>query len=226
MTRTNPRQYVRIPQTLLTTDGIKASTIATYASLASFADRKGFSFPSVPSIAKRAGLSEKIARRECNRLVSLGYLERRAHFDASEGQRSNRYMLIWQKDSSDESASIPKQNSEGTGIVLASPSANDIDTLTRSTINQQQQTNLAAEIVASSWRSHGKTQKEISVIRVVGDALSNGIGAEKLEKALAELSRTNSYVSAYSLNTALNPKPLFTLEADRKVDWAKESEKL
>ena len=226
MARTNPRQYVRIPQTLLTTDGIKASTIATYASLASYADRKGFSFPSVPSIAKRAGLSEKIARRECDRLVSLGYLERRAHFDASEGQRSNRYILIWQKESSEESASAPKQNIEGTGIVLASAPSSDMDTLTRSTNNQPQQSILAAEIVAKNWRSFGKTQKEVSVIRLVNDALTNGLEVEKLEKALAELSRSNSYVSAYSLNAALNPKPLFTLPADRKTNWESESEDL
>ena len=226
MTRTNPRQYVRIPQTLLTTDGIKASTIATYASLASFADRKGFSFPSVPSIAKRAGLSEKIARRECDRLVSLGYLERRAHFDVSEGQRSNRYILLWQKKSSEENTSTPEQNSEGTGIVLASAPSSDMDTLTRSTNNQPQQSILAAEIVAKNWRSFGKTQKEVSVIRLVNDALTNGLEVEKLEKALAELSRSNSYVSAYSLNAALNPKPLFTLPADRKTNWESESEDL
>jgi DNA-binding MarR family transcriptional regulator len=226
MTRTNPRQYVRIPQSLLTTDGIKASTIATYASLASFADRKGFSFPSVPSIAKRAGLSEKIARRECDRLVSLGYLERKAHFDTSEGQRSNRYTLIWQRESTEESRPTPEQNGEGTGIDLASPPSSKMDTLTRSTINQPQQSILAAEIVARSWRSHGKTQKAVSVIRLVSDALTNGLEVEKLEKALTELSRSNSYVSAYSLNAALNPKPLFTLPADRKTNWEGESERL
>ena len=235
MTRTNPRQYVRIPQTLLTTDGIKASTIATYASLASFADRKGFSFPSVPSIAKRAGLSEKIARRECNRLVSLGYLERRAHFDESEGQRSNRYILIWQKESSEESTTSPKQISEGTGIALASASAGDIETLTRSITNQQQQSILAAEIVANNWSPLGTAQREASVIRYVNDSLTNGVEVGKLEKALSELSRTNSYVSDYSLTAALNPKPLYTLPADRplytlpadrKTDWEKQSDKL
>ena len=226
MTKTNQRQYIRIPQTLLTTDGIKASTIATYASLASFADRKGFSFPSVPSIAKRAGLSEKIARRECDRLVNLGYLERRAHFDISEGQRSNRYILLWQKVSSEESTEAPELKNERTRIHIPTAPAGDIDTLTRSTSNQQQQSILAVEIVAKSWSSQGKTQKEMSVIRLVSDALTNGIEADKLEKALTELRRTNSYVSAYSLTVALNPKPLFTLPADQKINWESESELL
>ena len=226
MARTNPRQYVRIPQTLLTSDGVKASTIATYASLASYADRKGFSFPSVPSIAKRAGLSEKIARRECDRLVKLGYLERRAHFDASEGQRSNRYTLIWQKDDTAKTTELVGQNDESSGLVSDTAPSSESERLTRSTKNQQQQSIEAAQIVTNSWRSQGKTQRIESVIRLVNDALLNGIDAQKLETALAELSRTNSYVSAYSLTSALNPKPLFTLEADRKVDWAKESENL
>ena len=216
MTRTNPRQYVRIPQTLLTCDGIKASTIATYASLASYSDRKGFSYPSVPSIAKRAGLSEKIARRECDRLVKLGYLEKRSHFDASDGQRSNRYTLIWQKEDTTETTEPVEQKSKSSPIVSDIAPRSDNERLTRSTKNQQQQSNAAAEIVANSWRSQGKTQR----------ILTNGISAETLEKALRELSRTNSYVSAYSLSTALNPKPLFTIEADKKIDWNNESEEL
>ena len=226
MTRTNPRQYVRIPQTLLTCDGIKASTIATYASLASYSDRKGFSYPSVPSIAKRAGLSEKIARRECDRLVKLGYLEKRSHFDASDGQRSNRYTLIWQKEDTTETTEPVEQKSKSSPIVSDIAPRSDNERLTRSTKNQQQQSNAAAEIVANSWRSQGKTQRIESVIRLVSDALTNGISAETLEKALRELSRTNSYVSAYSLSTALNPKPLFTIEADKKIDWNNESEEL
>lgn len=226
MARTNPRQYVRIPQTLLTSDGIKASTIATYASLASYADRKGFSFPSVPSIAKRAGLSEKIARRECDRLVKLGYLERRAHFDASEGQRSNRYTLIWQKDDTAETTELVEQNDESSRIVSDSAPSSESERLTRSIKNQQQQSIEAAQIVANSWRSQGKTQREESVIRFVNDALANGIEAERLQAALVELSRTNSYVSAYSLNSALNPKSLFTIAADKKIDWSNESEML
>ena len=226
MSRTNPRQYVRIPMTLLAADGVKASTIATYASLASYADRKGFSFPSVPSIAKRAGLSEKVARRECNRLVELGYLERRAHFDDTDGQRSNRHVLTWQRDDVEEKTSGEKQFSKSAGGDSASAPSSENARLTNSITNQSQQSILAADIVANSWSALGKTQRKEGVLRIVADALENGIDEEELRKALAKLNQVNVYISAYSLSTALHPKPLNTLNADKKVDWSKESEDL
>jgi DNA-binding MarR family transcriptional regulator len=226
MKETNPRQYVRIPMSLLTTDGVKASTIATYASLASYADRKGFSFPSVSSIAKRAGLSEKVARRECNRLVYLGYLERKAHFDATDGQRSNRYVLTWQRDDIEEKTLDVKQKGKSAGVDLATPPTGESATLTKSIINQRQQSILAGDIVADSWNAKGKTQRKESVIGIVRDALENGISEEELRNALVKLNKINIYVSAYSLNTTLYPQPRGTLNADRKVDWSLESEDL
>lgn len=226
MAKTNPRQYVRIPMSLLTTDGVKAATIATYAALASYADRKGFSFPSVPSIAKRAGLSEKVARRECDRLVKLGLLERRAHFDESEGQRSNRYVLTWQRDDVEEKTPGGEQNRNSSGVDSATAPSSQSDGLTKSIINQTQQSILAAEIVANAWSSSGKLQRREAVLRLIIEALSNGIESAPLRKALEELNRSNRYVSGYSLSTALNSKPFTTLAADRKVDWSKESEQL
>jgi DNA-binding MarR family transcriptional regulator len=209
---------------LFTTDGVKASTIATYASLASFADRKGFSFPSVPSIAKRAGLSEKVARRECNKLVELGYLERRAHFDATDGQRSNRYTLTWQRDDSAEKNPTEKQKGESSGGERATPPGDQKERLTKSIIIQKQQSIVAADIVAKAWNSAGKTQRKEGVIRIIFDALENGIAEDELRRALEKLSEINVYVSAYSLSTALNHKPRNLLNADKKVDWSLESE--
>ena len=226
MSKTNPKQYVRVPMTLLTIDGTKASTIATYASLASYADRKGFSFPSVPSIAKRAGLSEKVARRECKTLVELGYLERRTHFDATDGQRSNRYILTWQRDDVDGKATEGEQNSQSAGVDLATAPGDESARLTKSILNQQQQSIIAADIVADSWSTLGKTQRKTGVIRIIQDALENGIAEEELRKALANLNKINVYISAYSLSNALNPKPLKSIKADRKVDWQFESENL
>ena len=226
MSKTNPKQYVRIPMTLLTTDGTKASTIATYASLASYADRKGFSFPSVPSIAKRAGLSEKVARRECKNLVELGYLERRAHFDATDGQRSNRYILTWQRDDVDGKTTEGEQNSKSGGVDFTTAPDGENARLTKSILNHTQQSIIAADIVADSWSTAGKTQRKTGVIRVIQDALGNGIDEEELRKALAKLNQLNVYISAYSLGTALHPKPLKSLNADRKVDWNLESEDL
>ncbi len=220
MTKTNPKQYVRIPMTLITTGGIKASTIATYAALASYADRKGFSFPSVASIAKRAGLSEPITRRECNRLVDLGYLERRAHFDETNGQRSNRYVLTWQRDDVDDNTKGGERNLKSSGVDLASPRGGKNKRLTKSISNQPQQSTYAADIVESTWSPVGKTQQKESVIRLVVDALNNGIEAERIGQALQSLNQINAYVSAYSLSAALNPKPRSQMNADKKVDWS------
>ena len=222
MSKTNPNQFVRIPMSLIATDGVKASTIATYASLASYADRKGFSFPSVPSIAKRAGLSEKVARRECKTLVELGYLERRTHFDATDGQRSNRYILTWQRDDIDGKTTEGEKKSKGGGVDFTTAPDGGNARLTKSILNQSQQ----SIIVADSWSTAGKTQRKAGVIRVIQDALENGVDEEELRKALAKLNQLNVYISAYSLGTALNPKRLKSLNADRKVDWNLESEDL
>ncbi len=211
---------------LMATDGVKASTIATYASLASYADRKGFSFPSVPSIARRAGLSEKVARRECNKLVELGYLERRAHFDPTDGQRSNRYTLTWQRDDVAEKNLGEEQKSKSAGADSPTGPSSEKERLTKSIINQKQQSIIAADIVAKSWNTAGKTQRKEGVIRVVFDALENGVEEEELRTALKQLDGANIYVSAYSLNTALYPKPRSTLNADKKVNWTLESEDL
>ena len=225
MNLNNPKQYVRIPMELFAAQGVKASTIATYASLASYADKKGFCFPSVPTIAERAGLSEKVARRECKKLVELGYLERRTHFDEIYGQRSNRFTLTWQRDDTVEKTVAKRKNGDGSADNSVSNPGSENDRLTRSIINQRQQTKrLAADIVTDVWSSSGKTQRKEAVIEIVADALENEIEVENLRKALSKLNGINTYVSAYSLNTALYPKPVPTLNADKKVDWSSESE--
>lgn len=223
----NPNQFARVPLSLLGMDGVKGSTIATYVSLASYADRSGFCFPSVPTIAKRAGISEKIARRECQLLISLGFLESRKHFDKEERQSSNRYYLTWQRDNGGKNA---------TGEELLSseirekrhPDGVESDTQTKSITKQIHETTaLSAEIVSKAWTANGSTQRVEAVIKVVSDALSNGIEASRLESALKELKLNNAYVSAFSLNEALNPKKRsFSLLADQKVDWSLVSEDL
>ena len=223
MSKTNPRQYVRIPHSLMTTDGIKASSIATYAALASYADKDGFSYPSVPSIAKRAGLSVKIARRECDRLVKLGYLVRTPHFDGPKQQRSNRYTLTWQRDNVATNVPETRQKRQTPGVVSASGPTGISDTRTNSTNNYNHLTT-AADLVEASWSPQGKTQNKQGVARIVAVSLENGISPEKLEAALKILDRDRKYVSDFSLGAALNPKPLITLAADKKVDWDYESE--
>ena len=226
MSKTNPRQYVRIPHSLFTTDGIKASTIATYAALASYADKDGFSWPSVPSIAKRAGLSEKITRRECQRLIELGYLTKSKHFDGTGLQRSNRYILTWQREMVVEKDST-EQLKRQTPLTFPSNSGpSKSDTRTNSNKDNYNHLTTAAELVENSWDAGGKTQTKRAVIRIVATALENGVEQQKLLEALAKLSQLDIYISAYSLSSALNPKPLTKLRADEKVDWSSQSEDL
>jgi len=226
MSKTNPRQYVRIPHSLLTTDGIKASSIATYAALASYADKEGFSYPSVPSIAKRAGLSEKIARRECDRLVKLGYLIKTPHFDGPKLQRSNRYTLTWQRDNVSINAQEEGQKRQTPGVVSASGPTGESDTRTNLNNNYNHLTT-ATSLVEKAWNPKGKTQRKQGVVRLVADSLENGIAADQLEAALKRLDREGRFVSSYSVHPALNPKPLFPgFAPDRQHDWSTASENL
>ena len=224
MSKTNPHQYVRIPHSLLTTDGIKASSIAVYAALASYADKDGFSWPSVPSIAKRAGLSEKITRRECKRLVELGYLIKTPHFDGPKLQRSNRYTLTWQRDNVSQNAQEKGRKHQTPGVVLASGPSGESDTRTNFNDNYNHLTT-ATSLVEKAWNPKGKTQRKEGVARIVADSVENGIAADQLEAALRQLDREGRYVSSFSLGAALNLKPLLPdLPADRPYDWSSVSE--
>jgi DNA-binding MarR family transcriptional regulator len=70
-----PYQHVRIPLSLiLDSPGIKASTIAVYVALASFADVNGIAWPSIKTTAKRAKVSQATVRKEIHRLETYGLL--------------------------------------------------------------------------------------------------------------------------------------------------------
>ena len=220
-------QFVRVPMSLLTTDGVKGTTLATYAALASFADPAGHCFPSVPTIAKRAGVAEKTARAECKRLVRLGYLSIAAHMGEKGGQTSNRYTLLWQQKALAEKADplVPIDQSPRSKMEREDGGEMDTRSIT-SSIKSHKTT--AAELVASCWSAEGKAQSKAGVISVIATALNNKVPATDLEKALSILNNSGAFVSAYSLTAALQPpKPLFhTIAADKKVDWAKEREEM
>ena len=205
--------------TLLMNTNAKGATIATYAALASYADKKGFSFPSVPSIAKRAGISVKVARRECDRLVVLGYLERKPHYDLSEGQRSNRYVLTWQRGDSLLTPVGVESDGSGSTVDFALAPTSKNDGLTTCSSNQRQQSITAAEIVTSAWSAEGKTQNKNAVIRAIATCLENGIPAEKLLNALSSLDQVEVQINSFTLNSALHPKRNKTIAADKENTW-------
>lgn len=223
----NPRQFVRIPHSLLTRPGIRAATIATYAALASYANREGLAWPSIPSIAKRAGLSEKVARRECLVLVQLGYLDSTPHYDASGGQRSNRYTLLWQQGLTEETHPLPSKLA-GAGSESTSGGGVENDSRTIRTSNENHPTTAdtvsAARLVAENWTAHNKSQGVKSVIKVVQESLTNGVAPAELAAALRELDRSKSFVSELSITLARSTpgRRSGTLKADQKVDWDQE----
>jgi hypothetical protein len=221
----NPRQFVRIPHTLFAAGGVKSSTIATYAALASFADSSGFCFPSVAAIAERAGLSLAIARRECVRLKSLGYLRVEPHHIGAR-QTSNRYLLTWQSAEGIKSESEYQKEEGGTSEITALPTTKS-DGRTKIIINDNQQT-IAEQLVEKAWSATGKAQRREAVVKVVKTARENGCSDEALLTALKILNTENAYISAYSLQSNLKGKPLFKggLLADQEKDWSKESSDL
>ena len=216
------RQFLRIPHSLLASEGVKGSTIATYAALASYADNKGFCYPSVASIAKRAGISIAIARRECSNLDALGYLEITPHMVESR-QTSNRYLLKWQ---SGEVSNTQQdyQKDEGRAIENATPPTIENDGRTRIILNQSHLTT-ATELVSNLWSPTGKAQSRKAVISVINTALENGCSQSELSSALLRLNSKPDYITGYSLQRELTTEPSFRgkLAADKEVDWSKES---
>ena len=225
MKKTNPRQFLRIPHSLLANEGVKGSTIATYAALASYADSKGFCYPSVASIAKRAGISVATARRECANLVALGYLEITPHHLGTR-QTSNHYLLKWQSGDMETTEKDHQKDEAGTNENEAHPTIEN-DGRTRIILNNNHLTT-ATELVDELWSSTGKAQNSKAVIGMIKTALENGCSQSDLALALKGLNAKGSYISAYSLQRELTSESSFKggLAADKKVDWSKESENL
>ena len=223
MKKTKPHQFLRIPHSLFNHEGIKGSTIATYAALASYADNKGFCYPSVSSIAGRAGISLATARRECAHLVSLGYLQITPHHVGTR-QSSNHYLLKWQSGelSRQENGS---QNEQGEVIEFATPTPIENDGRSRIILNKNH-LSTATELVERLWSPAGRAQSKKTVITAIETALINGCTQSELSSALLRLNSQAAYISSFSLQKELAPKSSFKglLQADIPTDWSTQSE--
>ena len=228
MKKPPPRQFLRIPHSLLASKEVKGLTIATYAALASYADNKGFCYPSVASIAKRAGISIAPARRECSNLASLGYLDITPHHLGTR-QTSNHYRLKWQSGDmeKDEKEEKDYQKEEAGAIANAAPPTSENDGRTRIILNKNH-LSTATQLVDELWTPAGKAQNLKAVVSVIKTALENGCSQSELAHALKGLNTKGSYISAFSLQRELTPESSFKggLLADMKTDWSKESEDL
>jgi DNA-binding transcriptional MocR family regulator len=69
--------FLKIPTSFLDDDRIKPTAFIVYAALVAFRNaRSGACFPGVPTIAKRAGVSDDTVRIALNQLESAGWIKR------------------------------------------------------------------------------------------------------------------------------------------------------
>lgn len=75
--------------------GLKPRARLVLQSLIYHADKDGFCFPSIKTIATECGYSLSTVKRALNELCEAGYIEKTARFDDRKngGQTSNLYML-------------------------------------------------------------------------------------------------------------------------------------
>ncbi len=84
----------------------------------------GTTFPSIPKLAKKIGLSERTVRYAIKSLEEKNFISRQARYTADGGQLSNAYIItddpsIWKSETSDElSEEISKQELEEMAEIL------------------------------------------------------------------------------------------------------------
>jgi hypothetical protein len=88
-------------------------------------------------------------------------------------------------------------------------------------------TNTASRIVNVVWEPNAKNnvQPPVAVVKIVANALRNGVSERKLTRALIAIAAAGETVTNYRLNKVLNGAPAKkgTIQADMKTDWSKES---
>ena len=231
-----PYQHVRIPLSLiLDSPGVKASTIAVYVALASFADVNGIAWPSIKTTAKRAKVSQATVRKEIDRLKSYGLLLVKPRTKIINGKRidtSHLYTLTWHKDYlRNEGKALEEPNlnpglSRGDTTPTIKRERRTTTTANHNHLNHANTREQAVAIVKSSWSSIGSTQSHKDIVAIVEVSIANGIPIEKLEEAFKRIAESGAtYISKYALSQAIKvPRPKGTLQADMKVDWSKTNE--
>lgn len=233
-----PYQHVRIPLSLiLDSPGLKASTIAVYVALASFADVNGIAWPSIKTTAMRAKVSQATVRKEIHRLESYGLLIIKPRTEIIGGKSmstSHLYTLTWHKKYLKNESKIFEvlEMNQGLSSGDTTPTIKrerrTTTNINHNQVNQRVVQKLADELVARAWSSQGSTQSEKDISSIIELSLRNGISYEKLETALSSLAKEGSYISKFSLAQALGPSARIRgkLQADLPVNWDGESEQL
>lgn len=231
-----PYQHVRIPLSLiLDSPGVKASTIAVYVALASFADVNGIAWPSIKTTAKRAKVSQATVRKEIHHLESFGLLlvkPRTEIIDGKSRNTSHLYTLTWHKKYLRNESKLLEVSDLNQGLSKrdATPTLKR-ERRTTTTTNHNHMNHASAReeaeiLVKRCWSSAGSTQSYKDVAAIVEISIENGIPIEKLEKAFKRLAVSGAlYISKYALSQAIKDSgSRGTLQADVKVDWSKENE--
>lgn len=82
----------------------------------------------------------------------------------------------------------------------------------------------ASKLVANIWQpmTNGKTsQPPVAVVKIVSNAMKNGVSSSRIEKALTDIAKAEMTVTTTRLDQALNGKlKTKTPNADSAVDWS------
>lgn len=231
-----PYQHVRIPLSLiLDSPGIKASTIAVYVALASFADVNGIAWPSIKTTAIRAKVSQATVRKEIDRLKSYGLLLVKPRTEIINGKSMNTshlYTLTWHKKYLRNEGKVLEDSNLNQGLSIGDTTPTikrerrTTTTTNHNHVNHAGTREEAEALVKRCWSFTGSTQSYKDVAAIVEISITNGIPIEKLETAFKRLAESGaSYISKYALSQAIKvPRPKGTLQADMKVDWSKTNE--
>ena len=226
-----PYQHVRIPLSLiLDSPGIKASTIAVYVALASFADVNGVAWPSIKTTAMRAKVSQATVRKEIHRLESFGLLIIKPRSEIISGKpvsTSHLYTLTWHKKYLKNQNKILEDsdlNQELSNRDTSPTTKGERRTTTTTNDNHLNHTSARAEaqaLVTRCWSSIGSTQSQKDIATIVEISIANGIPIEQLEKAFKRIAESGAaYISKFTLSQAMKDSlPKGTLRADVKVEW-------
>ena len=89
---TGPKKSI-IPVAAADDDGLNRTALRVLILLGGYADTNGKSWPSIPTMAERLGVSERFVQKSIRDLESRSYIERRAQFKDDGRQSSNSYHL-------------------------------------------------------------------------------------------------------------------------------------
>ncbi len=87
-------RYAIIPAIALSDTRLTIRDISVLCVLGTYADKRGFCYPSVTTIGGLLGITRQAVQKPINRLIELGYIDKQDRFIPGTGQTSNMYRVL------------------------------------------------------------------------------------------------------------------------------------